>query len=320
MNYFDQNAAPPEEDFNDQPDEVAGTDAAPVDVASAAPTPRRPTTPVVQLPQDEQYEEEEAQQEEPQDYAAVLSDARLRLEQGRLYEMILNQDIFDGIDADQRAVQSVQKEIKAYAQERMEIMLGMRQEKSTQETVSGFPAELFPFNSLEVKVLKDLASAATKGASREADPIDLGPQAPPARTTLNKIGSKAQQTRPVAPKVQPKPLQARPTTPVPRKKIDATVQQILEEEGVTLDQVNEVFDPRKRYLTQAELDNLTPEQVIERNKVISNKNKSVPSRSALPMPSAEQIEMVLTQRAQVAAAHPQMQQIMGLLDKAQKKG
>ena len=60
----------------------------------------------------------------------VLSDARLRLEQGRLYEMVMNSDLFEGSDCDPKAIKNVEKEIRNFAKERMEIMLGMRQETS----------------------------------------------------------------------------------------------------------------------------------------------------------------------------------------------
>jgi hypothetical protein len=319
-NYFDQNAEPPEEDFKDQPDEIAGTEAAPVDVATAAPRPVRPTTATVQLPQaEEEYDEETYGGAEELDVSEILSDARLRLEQGRLYEMVLNHDIFDGVEADAKAIKNVIREIRAYAQERMEIMLGMRQEKVEQEpNTNAYEAfaQIFPFNSLEVEALKAIASTATKGASRDAAPLEIGPQAPPPRKTLNPIGKYAGTVKTTKPPA-PRPLQNKPKTPVTRTRADAAIQRILEEEGVTLAEINEVFDPRKKYLTPEELGSLTAEQVIERNRLI--KNKTVPSKSALPMPSPEQIEMAITTRAQQAALHPQMQTIMGLLEKMPPK-
>ena len=98
---------------------------------------------------------------------------------GKLYELVMKHDLFAGLDADPKAMKVVQKEIRQYAQERMEIMLGMRQEKT--EAPAGFPMELFPFNSLEVEILKAIAATATKGESRDAEPLNLGPQ-PPATT------------------------------------------------------------------------------------------------------------------------------------------
>ena len=79
-------------------------------------------------------------QEEEEDFTAVFNDANLRIEQGRLYQMIMNHDIFEGMDADERAVQNVQKEIRKFARERMEIMLGMRQEQVCPARWYGFLA------------------------------------------------------------------------------------------------------------------------------------------------------------------------------------
>src|ERR1019366_6683663 len=100
-----------------------------------------------------------------EDFVDVLSDAHLRLEQGSLYKLVMNGNLFQDVDADPKAVQNVQKEIKTFAKERMEIMLGMRKETNTVEHL-----EIdFPFNALEVEVLKKLASTATKGASEHSD-------------------------------------------------------------------------------------------------------------------------------------------------------
>ena len=332
-NYFDQTPNKEVEDeFMDQPDEVTPGQAAPdVEVAATpVPRPQRPTTATVQLPEPQQDEDVESYEkseynEEPQDVQEVMSDARFRLEQGRLYEMVLNHDIFEGLDADKNAIKVVQDEIRAYAQERMEIMLGMRHEKSQELNTNAFEAfsQVFPFNSLEVEALKSLAAAATKGASRTAAPMEIGPQPAPAptRKTLNPIGKGA--TRPLithrtnAPAQKPLPRQ--PTAPVKRTKTDAAIQRILEEEGVTMEQINQVYDPKKKFLTTEEFQSLTAEQVIERNKQI--RNQQVANPHAIPMPTQEMMEAMAMARATQAAAHPQMQKIMGLLEEAQlKKG
>ena len=88
--------------------------------------------------------------------------------------MIMNHNIFEGVEADPKAVKFVQKQIRNFAKEQMEIMLGMRQEPSAQPAMS---MDNFPFNSLEVEVLKMLASTATKGATAESEPF-TGPSAP----------------------------------------------------------------------------------------------------------------------------------------------
>jgi hypothetical protein len=173
---------------------------------------------VAQPHQESDYDEEmieeladQASEEDEEDYSDVLSDARLRLEQGRLYEMVIQHSLFEGLDADPRAIKSVQNQIRKFARERMEIMLGIRQEESTAN--NSFVSS--PFNDLEVIVLKKMASTFSKGAteSEEASVPQEVMQvtAPKKKTTLNSIGTskpKIEQTKPkIAPKVQAKPIQ-----------------------------------------------------------------------------------------------------------------
>ena len=86
-----------DETFRDIPDEVVeGQQAPPAQVRQAQQP--RPQAPVQQAPQP-QYEEpqyEEAPTDEEEDFSAVLNDARFRLEQGRLYELVMNNNLFEG--------------------------------------------------------------------------------------------------------------------------------------------------------------------------------------------------------------------------------
>lgn len=310
-------------DFRDIPDEVNETNVAPgqnaalteMQAANAIPTRRVfPSEKTVDLPSapEQEYEEET---EEVEDYTDVLSDARLRLEQGNLYSLVMNNDLFGDSDCDPRAIKNVEKEIRQFAKERMEIMLGMRQEIPKE---SSFPMESFPFNALEVEVLKSLALAATKGASADAEPF-VGPSAPPKKNTLNPISVRSNQTRPAPKKQEAKPLPTKAATPVKRAKTSEAIQRILDEEGVTLEEINQVFDPNQKYLTPDEMARLTPEQMAERNRQSAARlNKTVPSRQAAPMPSQEHIDAMYASRANQAAANPQMQMIMNLLDKKNK--
>lgn len=149
---------------------------------------------------EEEYDVDEltnevANDEDDDDFTEVLSDARLRLEQGKLYEMIMNHDLFAGVDADPRASKSVQKQVRNFARERMEIMLGIRQETFP---VNGTIVSS-PFNDLEVDVLKKLASAASKGATETEEanqPSEPGPGQPPKKKTLNTIGNSQRTTKP----------------------------------------------------------------------------------------------------------------------------
>lgn len=315
-------------EFRDVPDEVE-TSATPtgamtdIQAANAIPARNRvfPTQKTIELPtpeQEEEFTEETAETEE--DYTDVLTDARLRLEQGRLYELVMNNDIFSGSDCDPKAIKNVEKEIRNFAKERMEIMLGMKQEQPKEVL---FPS--FPFNALEVETLKALASAATKGATAVSEPFTSGASAPaPRKTSLNTIAIKNSSTKTVpvkqpVKKAESKPLPTKPATPVKRTKPSDAVQRILDEEGLTLDQINEVFDPNQQYLTPEQMAMLTPEQIIERNNQSARRlGKTVPSRNAVPMPTQEHIESIYTSRANAAAANPQMQMIMNAINQKTK--
>ena len=305
MNYFDlgsNNGEEEEEKFEDKPEEIDGTmvngqwipKSAPVAEITVVKPPKQVAAPI----EEDEAEEEVETEPEEEDSSEVLVDARLRLEMGKLYELIMKHDLFAGSDSDPKAVKIVQKEIRKYAQERMEIMLGMRQEQSKE--ANSFPMDLFPFNSLEVEILKAIAATATKGESRDAEPLNLGPQRPAARTTLNPIGASAGRTTPVAPKpVAKKPLAPKAPAPIQRSsaKSNAKIQAILEEEGLTMDEINEVFDPNREYLDRKKMAKMTEEEVIARNKQVSLRNRRAENPTKAPMPTPEQLEQMYTQRA-----------------------
>lgn len=246
---------------------------------------------------------EELVENAEEDYTEILNDANLRIEQGRLYQMIMNHDLFEGMEADPKAVLNVQKEIRKFARERMEIMLGMRQERSYTDNVSPIL-----FNTLEVDILKKLASKATNGAteSPEANQIAEAVREVPKRKTLNPIGGSSGLNKSTAPKqAQPqKSLSSKPSAPVKRTKNDAVIDQILAEEGLTR------ADLELEYVgIGKQLNELTPEELTRRQKETVEriaKRKTVKSSSALPMASPEQQEMLAVQRATQISQAPGM--------------
>ncbi len=308
-NYMDENT---DETFSDQPDEIHGQESEPVR-PTLANTPAAPQPAYMGGPKKQNYEvglspgsnttaEEELGEDE--DFSEVLNDASLRLEQGQLYKLIMNTDLFNEGDADPKAIKNVQREIRQFAKERMEVMLGMRQE-TPKESANAFPMESFPFNALEVEVLKSLAATATKGQTVNAPAFSAGPK---QAATLNKVST--QRTNKVQ---QSKPLSSRPSKPVQRTARQAEIEQILREEGVTMEEIDEVFDPnRKYYKDRKEFVEQSTEEIIDRNRRASA-TKTVASSTAMPMPTQEQIDAMYTARANQAASHPQMQTIMNLL-------
>lgn len=134
---------------------------------------------------EEEYEEEYEEHEEEEsmsDYEptkktsayrlnkkqnSVVNDAMIRLEQARLYDMLIKHDMFKGVKAHPTALNNVKKELKDYIVSRLEILLGIKGEKKEVEIPKNIELEL-PFNSIEVEFLKALSMKGTKGASVEA--------------------------------------------------------------------------------------------------------------------------------------------------------
>ena len=147
--------------------------------------------------------------------ADVLNTAKVRLEQARLYEMVLEHDIFSDVKSDPRATHKVQTEIKNFIMERLEILLGMRQEKQKQQSAS-----LSQFNDMEILALKDLAFKLTKGAtaSFSGQEQTTTPVKPSGLKTL----SQAMKTQ----------LPVRQQKPVPRKPLEKSVKDMSQEELV----------------------------------------------------------------------------------------
>lgn len=312
------------QDFRDIPDEVSGEQPLAPNVRSAPrPAAPQPVQQQVQPEPEVEYEEEVSDEE---DFSTVLSDARQRMEQGRLYEMLMDHDIFAGADADEKAIKFVTKQIRTFAKEQMEIMLGMRQEPTKAQALS---LENFPFNDVEIAALKDLAYVATKGASAQADAQAFTPQAAPVaprRTGLNPIAVKSQPkqaARPAAPAAKPaqqKPLAQKAQAPVKREapRPQQNEQEILDlcmELGISREEYDRQFASFAGAMTKP-MSQMNEQEIAERNRQIRERS-GVRAKSpvAIPMPTAEQEEMLHTQRANTAAANPQMQVLMAALTK-----
>lgn len=249
-----------------------------------------PPPPIPELQSEVEYAEEPEIAED--DFSDVLSDAHLRLEQGSLYKMIMNHDLFAGVEADPRAIQNVQKEIKKFARESMEVMLGMRHTIGMPYNPEQ-PMVSSPFNDLEVEVLKRLASKATNGATEteEANQVADSFKQAPKRNSINPIGGAAhQKTAPthVASKSKAKPLPTKPATPVKRTKEQLLIEQIAREEGVSVADL----ELNMKGLGGKPLNQLTVTELEERNRIAAaRRGTQVKSTTAAPMPSYEEQEM-----------------------------
>lgn len=272
------------ESFRDVPDEVQGIPAQgapPIHEPVAKPAPV--STPIsegaiVNVDLVEQIEMSE--EDEEIDNQSVLSNARLRLEQGRLYEMVMTSNLFENLDADQQAIKNVQRELKKFAKERMEVMLGMRAEKTPESTIVSSP-----FNDLEVTVLKKLASAATKGLSESPEANKIATTTAPAapkKQALTPIGAHAK-------KPEPKPLASTPAKPISRRELAKK----------TIPQPD--FKPLEKDPAE-----MTPEELAEHNKAVAARQagkKAMRPANAAPMPSPGQEEVLYAQMASENAAN-----------------
>jgi len=294
------------DEFRDMPDEAqldanGQTRQSPPVQVRVTPRPAQPQPqpqPIVEDMTDDEFE----LSVEEEDFTEVLSDANLRIEQGRLYQMIMNHDLFEGMDADPKAVQNVQKEIRKFARESMEVMLGMRQ------TTPAYAGESVasPFNYLEIDILKKLASTASKGATEnvEEDEVPEPVRPVPKRQTLNTISAGARRPAPKPQaKAQPR-LPSKPTAPIKRTKLDATIDQICAEEGIPRSALEEHYRPLGKPAEE-----LSETELASRAKETARRlasRKTVKSDSALPMASAEQQELLAIQRASQIGSAPGM--------------
>jgi hypothetical protein len=214
----------------------------------------------------------------------VLSDAQMRLDQARLYEMLIKHNLFAGIHANKRAIQIVQDEAKNFFLERMEILLGMKSPTQPVQHVES------PFNDLEVQALKDIAAKLTKGASQNDAEPQIRPVQPPKQNGLrplnqNKLTQQNQSPRPVQ---QKQPVRK----PAP--------QQTQENE--------------RQGLTKKPKD-MTPAELIELNKQIPRQKRAVSSRYIPPM-DADAKEMLYSRNAMSSNSEGSV--IMNLLARSGK--
>lgn len=214
-------------------------------------------------------------EEEEDDTQAIMADANLRLEMGRLYQMVLQNDIFVDTNADPRAIKNVQREIRKLVRERMETMLGIRQEKaSVQETIVSSP-----FNDMEVVVLRMLASKMSKGATEESVQ-KASPQLPPAVPKKDGITSISGTLRPQATplKKEVKPVQKLASKPAPKSAI-------AKEEEPTL---------------QKPIEDMTAEELAAHDAAAlarRSKNYAAMPNNLMPHPTTAQLEMMYTMQA-----------------------
>lgn len=240
-------------------------------------------------------------EDEEEDTQSLMSDANLRLEQGRLYQMVLQGNIFENTNADPKAIRNVQREIRKFVRERMETMLGIRQEQLVEQVVVSSP-----FNDMEVMALKMIASKVTKGASEEAPRANTPmPETPPKKDGISSISGSLRPNVPLS----------SPGTPL-RKEAKAALkpQQIADRQVAK--QSTKPPSPRSALVKEDEplltkpIDEMTPQELAEHNKVAeersARKRAAIPN-NLVPHPTPQQLEMMytgMTQNLNISGMRP----------------
>lgn len=301
FNWEDEN-----DTFRDMPDEVNGEAQDTPYVVNAArmsskPAPQQEQAFVEPAPRaylQNQALLEEVDIEEDDSFESVLADANLRIELAGLYRMIMNHNLFEGLEVDERAIDTVTKQIRRFAKERMEIMLGMRQEAPKEAMVSS------PFNDLEVVVLKKLASQFSKGATESE--AAQSPQ-PVAKAIAKKEGLTpiGQKTAPkaAAPIKKAAPLASKPQAPLQRQA--RPVQGPMQES-----------EPLTKPISE-----MTEDEILARNEEAKARQRGQRARAtnAIPQPSYDQEEMLHTQRAMELANPGAVSVIMAAIQNSKKQ-
>lgn len=224
-------------------------------------------------------------EEEEEDFSDIMLDANLRLEQGRLYQMILQTDLFGQTDADPRAVRNVQREIRKVVRERMEVMLGIRQEQQAQETIVSSP-----FNDLEVTVLKMLASKMSKGATETQEQAPL----PPKKDGITQVSGNLRSNNTLTPVGQSRTT----AKPLPKTPVKQPVKPAKPKSAISTNESN----------LKKPIEEMTSEELAAHNKAAeerSTRNRAALPNNLVPHPTAAQLEMMYTaSAAQVSVANP----------------
>ena len=275
----------------------------------------------------EEIQEESAFELEDDEVASIYN-VRTRLEQARLYEMLINHNVFEGVDASEQAVRNVQNELKAYIVSRLELLMGIR---SPEAQVREEIVVEQPFNDIEIDFIKQLAYKGTKGASAQGEytqpniqriETKIAPQEPQGLKTLA-APKRVTKLAPMAKEEPLRPTRKAPTRKAPVKKAPARkapVKKAPARKAVTTDKTtpsNRVVTPMEmrkngRNMTKGEIEQIAKEEIARENAVkkgrkgkdwakmsakektaevlrTNKRNARTKPEGALDMPSADQI-------------------------------
>jgi hypothetical protein len=271
----------------------------------------------------------------------VIYNARLRLEQAKLYELLINHNLFEGVDASEQAIKNVQNELKFYIVKRLEILLGIREQvvRTESTAVAAEPQ----FNEVEADFLKQLAYKGTFGQSKESEParivapkMAIKPVSSPAQklkamTTPKKVEVKQaapaptpkapvkQATPPVkkiveqAPAKQTVPVTKKPAAP-PKKEIKSGIAP----RNLTNDEVLEIARADLKTASKKPFHEMNAKEKAAKIAEVNERNKR-PAKvaGAIPMPNENQLFMKYTaQQENMGGSRDQTKQFNSMLASA----
>jgi hypothetical protein len=248
----------------------------------------------------------------------IMQLAMVQLEQAKLYDMFLKHNLFEGVQANPRALKKVENELKGFILERIQILLGMKSEEkqSSEVTIT------LPFNEIEIEFLKALSFKGTKGESATinsstmtAVPQKMTHIEPAAPNKLRSIAPKP------APALSKRPLPIQRPTPVKRPMesrvaISPSLQKAMEKAST-----DGKFSKKELEIAARDMEKMSKrkaayemdaQELMEANKRIKQR-KAPPPSAALPMPTADQMMMQYAGRSDIASRNPSVAGILKTL-------
>lgn len=227
------------------------------------------------------FQQEIADEQSTQDLA---SKAMLQLEKGKLFKMLLDHNLFEGVDADPEAIKWAEKEVKAYVSERLEVLLGLKRDPKKQEIKYQVES---PFTEVEIDLLKKFVSKMSNGATQQIKEV-------PKTNTIKSMAQTPQ---------APKPLKSSLSTSAPKKAVSEGKKKVATPLQTSQKIITKSKAVAKTTIESKPLDKpihlMTAAEVAQRNKEISARNaanKAVPEGYQPPVYDANQLEMMYMQR------------------------
>ena len=219
----------------------------------------------------------------------VLDDALIRLEQGKLYNMIMETidgGMFVESGCDERSINNVEREMKAFIMSRLEVLLGIRKKKVRKVRINQPQRNQSGLDEQEVAIIKKIVGNAAKKAGI--------PQ-----TSIKKVGTiKAVvgNTRPVQKAPAPKTSPALPPKPAAKDK-----------KKTAKGKKRKAPTDERKPLTKSPYQ-MSPEELMEYNKHIKSNSKTTgkqmidPANPPIAQPTGDQMEQYHQQGGNVSSS------------------